>query len=99
MRYKTYEANIRLNPGFQYQRVEVADCTVFDILRAKFGIALIRCPQFFGMFPKEQQMVFSKGKQFPKTYVPNVLNVCADVDKVVINDIELVEEGEVSCEA
>ena len=44
-------------------------------------------------------MLFEEGRQFPKTYVPNVLNLCADVNKVVINSIELVEKGEFNCEA
>lgn len=99
LRYKTFEAHIRNDPNFKYKRAEIADCTVFDILRNRFNVALIRCPQFFGMFPQEQQMIFAEGKQFPKTFVPNVLNLCADVTKVVINSIELVEEGVFICEA
>lgn len=98
MRYQTYEQQLRKNPKFKYKNAAVADCVVFDILRNRFNIALIRCPQFFGMFPKEEQMQL-ESRPYPKTYVPNVLNLCADVEKVAIDSIELVEEGGFACEA
>ncbi len=94
MRYKNYEEHIKRDPDFKYERTSVADCEVFDILRKKKGIAVIRCPQFFGMFPREEAFKFKTGYQYPKTFVPNIINICADVNLVTISNIKLIEEGE-----
>lgn len=57
--------------------------------------SVIICPQFFGMLEEENRFKFDKGeRQFPKTYVPNVIMACIDTNKPVIKDIKIVEKGE-----
>ena len=70
-----------------------ADTQVFDTIRHLRNLAVIRCPQFFGMFERERQFLFLEGRAYPKTYVPNVIMVCADVETARIINIEKVDEG------
>ena len=45
------------------------------------------------MFERERQFLFLEGRAYPKTYVPNVIMVCADVETARIINIEKVDEG------
>ena len=93
MRYQLIEQSLKKNPGFKYPNAAAADTQVFDTIRHLRSLAVIRCPQFFGMFESEKQFLFSKGRAYPKTYVPNVIMVCADVEVATIINIEKVDEG------
>ena len=86
------DKSMQVDPEFRYRNAAVADTQVFDVIRKIRPLTVIRCPQFFGMLDKEMKFNFDKKeRQFPKTYVPNVIMVCADTNKVVVKDIELVE--------
>ena len=92
MRYMMLDKSMQVDPEFRYRNAAVADTQVFDVIRKIRPLTVIRCPQFFGMLDKEMKFNFDKReRQFPKTYVPNVIMVCADTNKVVVKDIELVE--------
>ena len=96
MRYVMHERNLKHDPDFEYKNASVADTQVILELKKEKTIAVIRAPQFFGMFEREQNMKFSDRKisQNPRTYVPNVINLCVDTYHARIRDIALVEEGE-----
>lgn len=94
MRYYLLNKSLSVDPDYKYHNAAVADTQVFDVIRDIRSVAVIRCPQFFGMLEEESRFRFDKGeRQFPKTYVPNVIMACVDTDKAIIKDIELVEGG------
>lgn len=96
MRYIMHERNLRLDSHFKYKNASVADTQVIEELKKTRPIAVIRAPQFFGMFEREQRMAFSDKhvSQNPRTYVPNVVNLCVNTNLATIRDITIVEEGE-----
>lgn len=96
MRYVMHARNLELDSNFQYKNASVADTQVIVELKKTNTIAVIRAPQFFGMFEREQRMKFSDKKisQNPRTFVPNVINLCVDTNFAHIRDISIVEEGE-----
>lgn len=94
MRYYLLDKLLQDRKDYKYENAAAADTYVFDRIRELRRLAVIRCPQFFGMFAKENKFVFAKGRQFPKTYVPNVIIACVNTNIAVIKDIELVEGGE-----
>ena len=95
MRYVMLNKSLKEMPEFEYKSAAVADTQVFDELRSMYGITVIRCPQFFGMLAEEQKFRFPKGTHpYPKTYVPNVFNVCVNTEKVAIRNLKIVEEGD-----
>lgn len=92
MRYMLLNKSLELKPDFKYKNAAVADTQVFDAIRKVKPIGVIRCPQFFGMFEAESKFAFDKKeRQFPKTYVPNVIMACVDTKWATIKDIELVQ--------
>ena len=93
MRYQLIEQSLKKDPEFKYPNTAAADTQVFDTIRHLRNLAVIRCPQFFGMFERERQFLFLEGRAYPKTYVPNVIMVCADVETTRIINIEKVDEG------
>jgi len=96
MRYMIHDRNLKADPSFRYINASVADTQVIEELKRLKPIAVVRAPQFFGMFEKEQRMKFSDKKisQNPRTFVPNVINMCVDTHLAHIRDIMIVEEGE-----
>ena len=94
IRYHLYEKHKEMDPGFMFEHAYAADTETLNLIRKTRSIAIIRCPQFFGMFERENRIKFSGSRQFPKTYVPNVVLICADTEKATISDIQLVEEGQ-----
>lgn len=94
MRYLMMQKSLEEDPKFKYQNAAVADTQVFNKIREIRNISAIRCPQFFGMLEQEQKFIFKERPQFPKTYVPNVIMVCADPDLAVIKDICIAERGD-----
>ena len=96
MRYFLLNKSLEVDPNYKYHNAAVADTQVFNIIRELRELAVIRCPQFFGMLEEEQKFIFDKGQRpFPKTYVPNVVMACVDTNKAVIKNIELVEGGNI----
>ena len=95
MRYLLHEKTLKENPSFQYENASQADAQVICEIKKLRKIAIIRSPQFFGLFEKEQRMEFSNKRisQNPRTFAPNVINVCVDTNIAQINKIEIVEEG------
>lgn len=92
MRYLLLNKSLKERPGFKYKNGAVADTQVFDVIRKLQHVGVIRCPQYFGMFEEESKFVFERGeKQFPKTFVPNVIMVCVDTNWAKIKDIELIQ--------
>lgn len=92
MRYLLLNKSLKLDPHYRYHNAAVADTQVFNEIRKIRNLFVIRCPQFFGMLEEEQKFQFDKKeRQFPKTYVPNVIMVCADTNKALIKDIKMVE--------
>ena len=100
MRYAIHERNLSYNPNFQYKNASVADTQVIEELKKQHRFAVVRAPQFFGMFEKERRMKFSDGKisQNPRTYVSNVVNLCANMNFAQVYDIRIVEEGDFDAE-
>ena len=95
MRYIMLNKSLAVDPEYKYHNAAVADTQVFDTIRKLRSVSVIRCPQFFGMLEEESRFRFDKGeRQFPKTYVPNVIMACIDTNKPIIKDIKLVEKGE-----
>lgn len=96
MRYMLHDRNIKADPAFKYKNASFADTQVIEELKRMRHIAVVRTPQFFGMFEKEQRMKFSERRisQNPRTFVPNVINLCVDTHLAYIRDIKIVEEGE-----
>lgn len=96
MRYIMHERNLQLDPGFQYKNASLADTQVIVELKKNSIIAVVRAPQFFGMFEREQRMKFpgKRISQNPRTFVPNVVNLCVDTNFAHIRDISIVEEGD-----
>ena len=95
MRYILLNKSLTVDPNYKYHNAAVADTQVFDTIRKLRSVSVIRCPQFFGMLEEESRFRFDKGeRQFPKTYVPNVIMACIDTNKPIIKDIKLVEKGE-----
>lgn len=92
MRYILLNKSLQLDSHYRYRNAAVADTQVFNEIRKIRHLFVIRCPQFFGMLKEEQKFLFDyKEKQFPKTYVPNVIMVCADTNNALIKDIQMVE--------
>lgn len=95
MRYYLLNKSLKVDGNYRYHNAAVADTQVFDTIRALRAISVIRCPQFFGMLEAEKKFQFDKSeKQYPKTYVPNVIMACVDSDKAIIKEIEIIEKGE-----
>lgn len=92
MRYDLHAERLKRNPESKYEDAADADTQVMNILRKIAGIKVVRCPQFFGMFPRESRIEL-KGRRYPKTFVPNVTLVCADPEGAIIRDIRIVEKG------
>jgi hypothetical protein len=94
MRYLMLNKALESNPDYQYPNAAVADTQVFNVIRELRSVAVIQCPQFFGMLAEEQKFKFPKGThQFPKTYVPNVIMICVDTDIAKVTNIQLAERG------
>ena len=93
MRYYILNKSLSVDKSYKYKNAAVADTQVFNVIRKLRNVSVIRCPQFFGMFAEEQKFVFTDGRQFPKTYVPNVIMACVDTNKAVVKNIEFVEGG------
>lgn len=93
MRYYILNKSLSVDKEYKYKNAAVADTQVFNVIRNIRNLSVIRCPQFFGMFAEEQKFIFSESRQFPKTFVPNVIMVCVDTNKAVVKNIELVEGG------
>lgn len=91
MRYLMLNRSLKVDPEYKYKSAAVADTQVFNVLRDLRKIAVIRCPQFFGMFEEEKKFEFREGPNFPKTYVPNVIMACVDTDIAIVKNIKLVE--------
>lgn len=100
MRYHIHSRNLKTDPTFKYPNAALADTQVIEEIKKERRIAVIRASQFFGMFEKEQRMKFSNNKesQNPRTYVPNVVNVCVNTNLAIIRDIKVVKEGEFDAE-
>lgn len=94
MRYDLLEKHLKDDKDFTYAAAAAADTETMNYIRGLANISVVKCPQFFGMFSREQKFKFSKAnKQFPKTFVPNIVLVCADTAKARIKDIQLIEKG------
>lgn len=94
MRYILLDRSLKADSNFKYRNNAVADTQVFNEIRNLRDVGVIRCPQFFGMFQNEQRFCFAEGRQFPKTFVPNVIMACVDTKKATIKDIKEIERGE-----
>ena len=94
MRYKLYQERIERDPLFKFPRAEVADTITMDFIRKIQDVAIVQCPQFFGMFMKEKDFRMDKRHPQPKTMVPNVLMICADCNKAIIDNVVMIEEGD-----
>jgi hypothetical protein len=96
MRYYLLNKCLQVSPNYRYHNAAVADTQVFDAIRKMRSLAVIRCPQFFGMFEEEKKFIFDKKEhQFPKTYVPNVIMACVDTNIAIVKNIKLVEGGSI----
>lgn len=93
MRYAVLDKSLAADPNYKYLNSAVADTQVFDIIRKIRGLSVIRCPQYFGMLESEQKFAFSEGRQFPKTYVPNVIMACVDTEHAIVKNIQIVERS------
>ena len=93
MRYATYSKLCEAEPNFQYRDANQADTMVIDKLRSISNIAVVQCPQYFGLLSLEEQIKVGGRHPYKKTNVPNVIMVCADPTKAIIRDIQLVERG------
>lgn len=91
-RYYLHAHHLQLDRAFRYASAEAADTETMNFLRRSKRISVVKCPQFFGMFARESKMLFSGKKQYPKTFVPNIMLVCADTTKAKIRDIQLIEK-------
>ena len=93
IRYALYKRKVQDDKDFAYKCAEVADTETMNFIRECGNVAVIRCPQFFGMFPREASFKTPNEKRYPKTMVPNILLVCADSEKCRIEKIVLIEKG------
>lgn len=93
MRYILLERSLRVDPNFKYRNNAIADTQVFDEIRNIRRLDVIRCPQYFGMFEKERRMNFEDPPRFPKSFVPNVIVVCANIENADIKNITEIERG------
>lgn len=94
MRHYLYSQHLNKDPDFTFQSAAAADTETINYIRRSSNISVVKCPQFFGMLSKEKHFYFSKGaRQFPKTFVPNVIIACVDTQKVRIRDIRLIDKG------
>lgn len=93
MRYKMLNRSLEVDENYKYKSAAVADTQVFDTIRKLRRVAVIRCPQYFGMFEEEQKFQFIEGRQFPKTFVPNVIMLCVNTNIANIKNIKIEEEG------
>lgn len=94
MRYFLLAKHLKVNKDFAYAAAAVADTETMNYIRRSANISVVKCPQFFGMFPRESEFKISSRRKFPKTFVPNIVLVCADTEKARIKDIQLIEKGE-----
>lgn len=93
IRYAVYQHYISKDPSFQFVDAAQADTATMNLIRKTKNIFVVRSPEFFGMFAREENIKMSGRRKYPKTFVPNVIIVCADVGKAVIRNIEIVERG------
>lgn len=93
MRHYLYNKHLQTDKDFQYVDAAAADTETMNYIRRSADIAVVRCPQFFGMFPREENFAFSGRHKYPKTYVPNIIQVCVDTEKATIRDIQLIGKG------
>lgn len=91
LRYKVHEAHVKSDPEFEFPSAAAADTETMNLIRNRGNFSVVRCLQFFGMFSREDRISIHKRK-YPKTFVPNVLIICANTEQATISNIEIVRE-------
>lgn len=93
IRYAIYDRAKKRDPDYQFVSAAHADTMTVNEIKRHRRVSVIRSPEFFGMFAREAGIMMSGRRKYPKTFVPNVLLVCADVETAEISDIQIVERG------
>ena len=93
MRYAEYDRLCKACPGYELRDASELDTAVINRLRRIQKIAVVRAPQYFSPLTNEEAIRVAGKHPYRKTYLPNVLMICADPDLVTIRNIEVVERG------
>ena len=92
MRYLLYD-----RISFPLQDAAQLDTMVINQIKEDRDIAVVCAPHYFAPLACENRIIIKndKRKYNRRTYLPNVLTVCADPEKAIISDISIVERGRV----
>ena len=95
MRYALYNLIIQDRPDFELRDAGELDTMVINRLKKMKGYTVIRAPEYFAPLLQEEKIKIQRENKhrFRKTYLPNVLMLCVDVNRVKIDNIEIVEQG------
>lgn len=93
IRYAVYDRGKKRDPNYQFIDAAHADTMTVKEIKKHRNVSVIRSPEFFGMFERESGIMMSGRRKYPKTFVPNIMLVCADVEIARISDIQIVERG------
>lgn len=93
IRYAVYDRAKKSDPNYQFVDAAHADTMTVKEIKKHRNVSVIRSPEFFGMFAREAGIMMSGRRKYPKTFVPNIILVCADVETAKISNIQIVERG------
>ena len=93
MRYAEYDRLCKAQPGYAISDAGELDTIVLNKLRKLQRIAVVRAPQYFYPLTNEETIKVAGKNVHRKTYLPNVLMICADPKFVEIKNIEVVDGG------
>ncbi len=90
MRYLLYD-----RISFPLQDAAQLDTMVINLIKKDRDIAVVCAPHYFAPLACENRIIIKSKRSYRKTYLPNVLMVCADPEKAIISDISIVERGRI----